>query len=394
MSTHARSAYRDFPATGFHPRAFGFPRLIMSAEKHSPEDVALSLTLAIVTSSPEPLLLLDGQLTIIAASTSFCSVFGANAAQLTGQPLYALDDGEWDSTQLRSLMVATMSGEGTLDARDIDVQRPQQQVRHLIVQARRLVYLDLEQTRILVAVSDVTDARADMTLKEEAARGNRVLLQEVRHRVANSLQIIASVLLRNARTTTSEETRGHLQNAHHRVMSVAALERLLSTSEDGDIEVHAYFTRLCESISASMIGEVDQISLTVEGGDGVVEARVSVSLGLIVTELVINALKHAFPDGRPGKITVDYNFHGPNWILCVRDDGVGMPLTAPVRTGLGASIVAALAGQLNALVEVTPAHPGTQVSIKHTRIALVEDEPEAASELLTAARPASSAIGS
>ena len=360
----------------------------MSADQVSPEDVALSLTLAIVTSSPAPLLLLDGQLTIIAASTSFCLVFGANAAQLKGQPLYALDDGKWDNSQLRSLMTATLSGDGALDAHDIDLQRPQRPVQHLIVQARRLEYLDFEQARILIAVSDVTDAQADATLKEEAARENRVLLQEVRHRVANSLQIIASVLLRNARTTSSEETRGHLHDAHHRVMSVAALERLLSTSEDGDIEVHAYFTRLCESISASMIGDVDQILLMVEGGDGVVEARVSGSLGLIVTELVINALKHAFPDGRPGKITIDYNFHGPNWILCVRDDGVGMPLIAPVRTGLGTSIVAALAGQLHASVEITPAHPGTQVSITHAQIALVE------SNALTAARPASGAIGS
>jgi two-component sensor histidine kinase len=301
----------------------------MSAEKHRPEDVALSLTLAIVTFSPTPLLLLDGQLTIIAASTSFCSAFGVNAAQLTSQPLYALDDGKWDNSELRSLMAATMSGEGTQDVRNIDLRRSRQPARHLIVQARRLVYLDLEQTRILVAVSDVTDARAEMAQMEEAAHGNRILLQEVRHRVANSLQIIASVLLRNARATTSEETRDHLQNAHNRVMSVAGLERLLSTSEDGDIEVHAYFTRLCESITASMIGEVDQISLIVEGGDGVVEAGVSVSLGLIVTELVINALKHAFPDGRPGKIVVDYNFHGPNWILCVRDNGVGMPLAPP-----------------------------------------------------------------
>ena len=366
----------------------------MSADQHSPEDVALSLTLAIVTSSPAPLLLLDGELTIIAASTSFCSVFGADAAQLTGQALYALDDGKWDNPQLRSLMSATLSGDGALDAHDIDLQRPRRPAQHLIVQARRLEYLDLEQTRILVAVSDITDERADATLKEAAARESRVLLQEVRHRVANSLQIIASVLLRNARTTTSEETRGHLQNAHHRVMSVAALERLLSTSEGGDIEVHAYFTRLCERISALMIGDVDQIALIVEGGDGVVEARVSVSLGLIVTELVINALKHAFPDGRPGKITIDYNFHGPNWILCVRDDGVGMPVTAPVRTGLGTSIVAALAGQLHASVEITPKHPGTQVSITHTQIALVESEPDAVGEPLMAVRPASGTIGS
>jgi len=365
----------------------------MSADKHSPEDVALSLTLAIVTSSPAPLLLLDDQLTIIAASTSLCSIFGADPAEVTGQHLYAIDDGKWDHPQLRSLISATMSRKALADAREIDVQQPHQPVRHLIVQARRLVYLDLEHARILVAVSDVTDARADEALKEAATRANDILLQEVRHRVANSLQIIASVLMRNARITTSEETRGHLQNAHHRVMSVAALERLLSTSEDGDIEVQAYFTQLCESISASMIGEFDEISLIVEGGQGVVEARVLVSLGLIVTELVINALKHAFPGGQPGKITVDYNFHGPNWILCVRDDGVGMPLTAPARTGLGTSIVAALAGQLNASVETRPEHPGTQVSIRHTQIALVLDESGAARKPRTASSSTRNAIG-
>ncbi|WP_158914114.1 sensor histidine kinase [Caulobacter sp. S45] len=365
----------------------------MPAQDHSSEDVALSLTFAVVTSSPAPLLLLDGQLTVIAASTSFCDVFGADVAEITGHPLYALDAVRWDSPALRSLMTATVSGQGALGARDIDLKRPRQPVRHLIVQARRLTYLDLEQTRILVAVSDVTEARADAALKGEALLENSVLLQEVRHRVANSLQIIASVLLQNARKTTSDETRGHLKDAHHRVMSVAALERLLSTSEDGDVEVQTYFTSLCENISASMIGEIDQISLTVEGGDGVIEARTSVSLGLIVTELVINALKHAFPDGRPGKITVDYNFHGPNWILCVRDDGVGMSLGTPLRAGLGTSIVQALAGQLNASVEVTPKHPGTQVSIKHTRIALVEDDPETASERLATAGPPLASIG-
>jgi two-component sensor histidine kinase len=363
----------------------------MIGEEHSPEDVALSLTLAVVTASPEPLLLLDGQLTIIAASTSFCSVFGTDDAHLAGKPLYDLDGEKWDNPELRSLIADTLSGDETQDAREIDLQRPRQPVRHLVVEAKRLVYLDLEQTRILVAVSDVTDAQADVARKEDAARGNRILLQEVRHRVANSLQIIASILLRNARTSRSDETRSHLQNAHNRVMSVAALERLLSTSEDGDIEVHGYFTRLCENISDSMIGDVDEIALIVEGGKAVVEARVLVSLGLIVTELVINALKHAFPGGRPGTITVDYNFRGSDWILCVRDDGVGMPSTAPIRTGLGTSIVAALAGQLHASVEITPKAPGTQVSIKHVLIALVRDDTEFLRQKQTHAAPPSSA---
>ena len=355
----------------------------MHVRKHSSEDVALSLTLAIVSSSTVPLLLLDDQLTVKAASQSFCDAFEVGADGLAGQALNQLGAGEWDIPQLRALMIATASGDESAGPREIDFKRPGRSTRRLVVQAKRLSYLDLAQTRILLAVTDVTDARADAASKDNILRQYGVLLQEVRHRVANSLQIIASVLLQNARRSDSDETRDHLKDAHHRIMSVAAMERLLSTSKDSHVEVHAYFSSLCENISASMIGDLGQVSLTVEGGDGVVEARVSVSLGLIVTELVINALKHAFPDGRPGKIKVDYNFHGPNWILCVRDDGVGMPPPGePVRTGLGTSIVQALARQLNAVVEVVPEHPGTKVSIHHARIALVHEEPETASEPL------------
>ncbi|MDO9246680.1 MAG: sensor histidine kinase, partial [Phenylobacterium sp.] len=205
---------------------------------------------------------------------------------------------------------------------------------------------------------------------------NLVLLSEVRHRVANSLQIIASVLLQNARRTQSEETRSHLKDAHNRVMSVAALERQLSESAAETVQLQTYFISLCDSIAASMIADPQQISLRVTGEGGMVTARTSVSLGLIVTELVINALKHAFPDGRSGKIVVDCQVHGPNWTLSVTDDGAGL-LAQPSqgRIGLGTSIVQALARQLDAVVEIKSAHPGTSVTVTHTQVALVQDLP-------------------
>jgi two-component sensor histidine kinase len=238
-------------------------------------------------------------------------------------------------------------------------------------------------------VSDVTDARADEKLKDHALRENLVLLQEVRHRVANSLQIIASVLLQNARRTGSDETRGHLNDAHNRVMSVAALERQLAESPAGDVDLGAYFTALRDSIAASMIDDPEQISLVVVGGAGEIGARASVSLGLIVTELVINALKHAFPNGRCGKIVVAYELHGPNWSLSVSDDGVGVPTDpALVRTGLGTSIVQALAKQLAADVVVKRTTPGTIVTVTHTQIALVDEEGARAAKGPAEARPA------
>lgn len=348
----------------------------MPAPGSHPEDVALSLTLAVVTACPSPLLLLDGDLTVLAASTSFHEAFARRKAPLTGLPLYRLPGGTWDNPQLRLLLDAVLAGDARSDSCELDVKLERGPPRHLVVHARRLDYLDLDHTRVLVALSDVTETQADTERVEEEARRNAILLQEIWHRVANSLQIIASVLLQNARKSSSDETRDHLTNAHRRVMSVAALERLLSISEEGDVDVHAYFTSLCESISASMIGESDNVTLTVDGGDGIIDARVSVGLGLIITELVINALKYAFPDGQPGRITVDYNFHGPNWTLCVRDDGVGIPEVASVSTGLGTSIVEALARQLKASVTIMPGDPGTKVSIEHTQVALADDEPQ------------------
>ena len=98
-------------------------------------------------------------------------------------------------------------------------------------------------------------------------------------------------------------------------------------------------------------------------------ADTSVSLGLIVTELVINALKHAFPDDRKGKILVDYKTHASNWTLSVTDNGVGMP-TKPgaAKPGLGTSIIEALTKQLGASISIAGANPGTKVSIMHAHV--------------------------
>jgi two-component sensor histidine kinase len=357
------------------------------------EEAALSLTLAVVSSSPSPLLLLDGALNIVAASASFYGAFALDPALSLGSPFFSLGDGEWDLPQLRSLLAATLSGAANIQAYEMDLKRAGQPTRRVVVHAQRLVYLDLHHVRLLVSASDVTELRSGEKIKDEALnealQRNLVLLQEVRHRVANSLQIIASVLLQNARRTQSDETRSHLKDAHHRVNSIAALERQLAGSGEAQVEIRAYFTELCGSIAASMISSKDHIGLVVLGSEAVVEARVSVSLGLIVTELVINALKHAFPANRPGSITVAYETRGPNWTLRVTDDGVGMPTDpALIRTGLGTSIVQSLAKQLEASVVIATGHPGTRVSIEHNQVTLVGAEDARTYVAAPAERPA------
>ncbi|WP_425158621.1 sensor histidine kinase [Candidatus Binatus sp.] len=336
-------------------------------------DVGLNLALAVVASSTAPLLLLDGDLTVIAASESFCRAFQIDPSSVMGRPLRELGSGEWDIAQLMSLLEATALGYAKIDSYEIDLSRKNREDRHLVLNAQKLEYGNEDGARLLLAVSDVTDARIAEKLKDDMLREKAILLQELHHRVANSLQIVASVLMQSARKVQSDETRTHLFDAHQRVMSVASLQKQLSTSSIADAELRQYFTALCNSIGASMIRDHNQLSLDVNVDGSVTSADVSISLGLIVTELVINALKHAFPGDRNGKIKVDYHSHGPNWTLSVTDNGVGMGADATsIKAGLGTSIVYALTRQLRAVIRVADANPGTAVTIAHTQIAAVQ----------------------
>ena len=323
-------------------------------------------TLAIVVSSNEPLLFLTSELRVIAASASFCRAFDIDPATVPGRPLSELGKGEWALPKLESLLRATASGSARIEAYEIDLVRPSQKNRQLIVNAHTLDDGDAEHVRLLLAVTDVTESRAEARLKDDLVRDKAMLLQEVQHRVANSLQIIASVLMQSARKVQSDEVRGHLHNAHHRVMSIAALQRQLSTSSGGDVEVRFYLTQLCQSLGASMIADPDRLSIQVTVDNSLVEPDVSVSLGLIVTELVINALKHAFPEEMTGTIAVDYRSSGADWTLSVSDNGIGMPTGSKApKAGLGTGIVEALAKNLASEIEVTDAAPGTAITVRH-----------------------------
>lgn len=333
------------------------------AHKALPTVVADSLALAVVVASDAPTLLLDGEFAVLAASSSFLRAFKTDAEVMQGRSVFTVGAGEWDVPQLRSFLKLTLAGDQGVDGYEMDLRPAGGPARRLVITARVLHYADPANVRLLMAVSDVTEARLAARLKDQLLHEKTVLHQELQHRVANSLQIIASVLMQSARRVPSADAKGYLVDAHSRVMSVAALQQQLAQSKVGDVALRAYLTDLCASIGASMIQDHDKLVLRVEADEGTAVADVSVSLGLIVTELVINALKHAFPDGRGGSIVVGYESdHSPNWALSVTDDGVGMPAT-PTKSGLGTSIVEALTKQVGATMKVSDAHPGTKVSI-------------------------------
>ncbi|MFM9937617.1 MAG: sensor histidine kinase [Novosphingobium sp.] len=302
------------------------------------------------------------------ASASFYHNFDLAPPGPAIVPFADLGQGEWSRRQLTAMLSAIAAGSPAIEGYEMDLERAGHPVCHLLLSAHLLDYKGASSgTRIVLAITDVTAARAADKLKDGLIREKQLLMQELQHRVANSLQIIASVLMQSARKVNSDETRGHLSDAHNRVMSIATLQKQLAATQEGEVELRGYFTQLCQSIGASMIADPGFLTLTVTTDDSKVDSRVSVSLGLIVTELVINCLKHAFPNGtRDGRITVDFKTVGEGWTLAVADNGVGFPSGKNTgQPGLGTGIVEALATQLDAHVVIRHENPGTTVLIEH-----------------------------
>ena len=352
-------------------------RNVLSVIEHFKDiEDARALAQAIVDTVREPLLVLDGDLRVLAVSRSFYLTFQVHRQDVLGRPLYALGDGQWHIPALRLLLENIIRERTSMDAFEIEHDFPRIGRRIMRLNARSVFYADHSHTTLLLAFEDVTERRTIEREKEELLRQTEellrqkdVLLREMEHRVANSLQIIASILMIKARTVTSEETRLHLHDAHQRVMAVAAVQQHLHASESYDqIEIGPYLTRLCESLAASMIGDSRPIALQVLVNGGRAASAKAVSLGLIVTELVINALKHAFSKDRPdGQVVVSYQIDGPDWKLVVSDNGTGKPesMSAPTRGGLGTTLVKALAQDLDAKVEVVSSPGGVNVSLTH-----------------------------
>jgi chemotaxis protein methyltransferase CheR len=332
------------------------------------EDAGL-LAKAIVDTVREPLLVLDRELRVIVASRSFYVTFDIKPQVTRGQRIYDLDEGVWNIPELRLLLKKIVPEHGVMEGFEVERVFPRIGRRTMILNARKVFYEGNGHTTLLLAFEDATERRRTEHALQHLLEQKEVLLSEMSHRVANSLQIIASILLMKARTVDSVETRLHLQDAHRRVMSVAAVQQHLQASSKGEqIAVRPYLAKLCETLAASMIGDDRPISLKVVASEGAATSREAVSLGLIVTELVINSLKHAFPDHtNAGHVIVGYEVDGANWKLSISDDGVGMPdrTAGEKNTGLGTSLMKALAQQLDAQVDVATSPKGTTVSVTH-----------------------------
>ncbi|MGA2127132.1 MAG: histidine kinase dimerization/phosphoacceptor domain -containing protein [Xanthobacteraceae bacterium] len=311
----------------------------------------------------ESLLVLDSDLTVGFANRSFCDTFAVAPRDAIGRKFYELGDGQWNIPALRTALTAIISGGKPIDAFEVEQIFPSIGRRVMALNARK-VHSGREIRQILVAIEDVTE-RARLE-REHAIAGERIelLLQEVTHRVKNSLQIIAAMVSIEARIHRSGEGKAALERVSHRINALGHLYSKLSEADTIEaVDAATYLDELCRDLIASVNREGGKsVALETDIESDLLPTDRAIPLGLIVNELVTNAVKYAFPGDTTGTVLVTLKRAPGELRLTVADNGRGVD---PQRadSGLGGRLVEGFAQQLGGQLQRESHSQGTTVRL-------------------------------
>jgi PAS domain S-box-containing protein len=218
-----------------------------------------------------------------------------------------------------------------------------------------------EGPMILSAIVDISDRKQREERIQVALREKDVLLREVHHRVKNNLQIIHSLLDLQSSRVTDRHVLGMLRDSQNRIRSMGLIHQTLYQSKDfAKVDFSLFLDSLVPTLVASYGVSPDRIGLSVEAAQVVLPISAAIPCGLVVNELISNALKHAFPGERKGNILVKLHPEPSDKVmLSVADDGVGIPgHIDPSKTStLGLQLVTLLAGQLGGKISIRRSDP-------------------------------------
>ena len=217
--------------------------------------------------------------------------------------------------------------------------------------------------------SELVQADESLRVSDEQTRNSlaekEVLLREINHRVKNNLQIISSLLNLQSRDIKDPEALHSFQVSQDRIRAMAMVHDKLYKSDDlGRIDFGGYIKSLATDLGNSYGLASRDIDLKIDVENILLGVDTAIPFGVIVNELVANALKHAFPGDRSGEIAISFRETDGQYTMIFKDDGVGFPEDLDVShpSSLGLTIVKALTGQLGGTMELAR-NGGSEISI-------------------------------
>ena len=317
------------------------------------------LTQSIVDTIRDPLVVLEQDMTIVTASKAFLTIFGITEAETRGRRVSELGQHQWDVPALRHLMEKVLPENKPIESFEIEDDFPGLGRRVFNLNARKISQPGNHSHRMLLVFEDITD-------RKQRERDAISLTNEISHRIKNNLQVIVGLISFETRSTALPCVQGY-RAMQARIGAIAQLYDLISQSSRGrTVAVDAYLREIARTMTASLLGDVSDITIEVKAEALEIDPDRAVPFGLLVNELATNAIKHAFPGGT-GTIVLSVEQVGDQIELTVADDGVGMKENdlARISEKRGSDYVAIFVRQLGGMIVPSRSEePGTTIRVR------------------------------
>jgi len=316
------------------------------------------LTESIVDTIRDPLLVLESDMSVVAASQAFLRLFNTTAEKTVGRSLYDLANGQWKVGKLQELLARVVPDNAAFNGFEIEDEFAGHGRRIFRLNARKVLQPDNHVTRLLLIFEDVTEARLLENHRD-------LLAAEMAHRIKNSLTIITGFVSFEIRRAAEPCVQGY-KSMQARINAVAQLYDVISKSATvGPVPMRAYLNGIAASLRASLLDERSQIEIVVTAEPLAIGPDHAVTVGLIVNELATNAIKHAFPRGS-GKLELGFGRRGEEVALTISDDGIGLtnPRDDFVGSGLGSRFVEAFVHQIGGTLATATGVIGTTFTVR------------------------------
>ncbi|MBC7110619.1 MAG: PAS domain S-box protein [Methanothermobacter sp.] len=302
--------------------------------------------------SPEYILLLDpADGKILDVNSTLAQTLEIPVSDLREKSIYELDFLSDDVKNEFKSKLEMIKRTGILEPYEIVLTDPSGR-EYTVRIYNKLIHAEGRE-RLLIVLSDISDLKRTQSMLERSLAEKELLLKEIHHRVKNNLMIISSLLSLQSRQVKDRETMDLFRESENRTRSMALIHERLYRSEDlKNIDLAEYLGRLASEIFRSYSAD-SRIRLNLEIDELKVDVETAVPLGLIVNELLTNAVKHAFPDGE-GTVTVSLRKRNGKVTLEVSDDGAGFPedIDWESSPSLGLQLVRSLTEQIDGKVEM------------------------------------------
>ncbi len=308
--------------------------------------------------------------TIVYANPKFERMFGYDAGELKGKHISIVNYADAEATPVAAHQaIATtilQQGEATYEVHNV-----KKDGTPFWGQGIASLFEHPTYGTVLVAVhQDVTERKQAEAVIQASLKEKEVLLKEIHHRVKNNLGIVDGLLQMQSRRSSDPQVIATLKESQNRIASIALVHEKLYGSKDlANIDFAQYIADLTAHLFDSYNTRANQIKLMTQIEPIALNIDTAIPCGLIINELVSNALKYAFPKKRAGEIQVLFQQHPDQRLtLCVRDNGIGLPQDFNLKQtkALGITLVKGLVKQLRGTLEIS-SQQGVIISISFTR---------------------------